>query len=95
MSKAVILCLMALMVAVAMAVNPIHIPIKRREKTEQQQLEFVKVLHLQRQGIFKAVSRFGASPVNENLTNSLPQGSASYYGPGKILLTFYLFPSIY
>jgi len=78
--KALLCCMLALMVAIAMAVEPIHVPLKRREKSVQETMAFAKVLHLQRQGIFTAVSRF-ASPVNLNLTNSLPQGSASYYGP--------------
>jgi len=78
-SVAIFALVAAVMVVVAMAVDPIHFPIRRREKTQQQHLEFMKVLHMQRNGIFNFVSRF-ASPVNLNLTNSLPQGSASYYG---------------
>ena len=86
MSKTILLaCFAAMLVVLAVAQpQPIHVPLKQREKTASQQLEFMKVLHLQRQGVFKAVSRF-ASPVNLNLTNSLPQGSASYYGPGKFI----------
>jgi hypothetical protein len=80
MSKTLTVCLLALMVGVALAVSPIHVPIKRREKSHAEHLGFMKALHMQRQGVFKLSSRFAASPVNLNLTNSLPQGSASYYG---------------
>jgi cathepsin D len=40
-------------------------------------------LNLQRTGVYTGVSRWTyiIGPTNENLTNSLPQGSASYYGP--------------
>jgi len=65
---------------VALSVAQIHIPLTRREKSHEDMTAFMSALRYQQKGTFQIMSRF-SSPINENLTNSLPQGSASYYGP--------------
>jgi len=73
------------LVFAAVALAQINIDIKRREPHPLELQAFHNALALQRQGIYTLTTRrFGLDaapvPVNLNLTNSLAQGSASYYG---------------
>lgn len=82
MHQLLALCLAIFVVAAFAAPAPIHVPIARRERSHEQNMNFLNVLRMQRKGQFLGVSRWGT--VNVNLTNSLPQGSASYYGSVSI-----------
>jgi len=64
---------------ITLTLAQIHIPIKRREVPAQETQRLFETLKLQQKGIFNTITRF-SSPVNLNLTNALPVGSAAYYG---------------
>jgi len=80
MKHSVLFVLGVVLVYTSLTLAQLHIPLARREKSHTEMRSFIKALRYQQKGVFQLSSRF-ASPVNLNLTNSLPQGSASYYGP--------------